>query len=165
MKILKAKDGIQIFLISLLTYSCGYELRTNSRLLSDQTIQLDASSSEMNELLEDLLLSENNRLISTDSQSDITLKIVNHSLEQFVGSIGYGARTTQVRLDYNLEYKIIKNKKNISSHDYQDSTFIDFNQSDLLSFNNEVNMAKQIFISKGLKNIEFILSSRFSATK
>ena len=165
MKILKARDGIQIFLISLLTYSCGYELRTNSRLLSDQTIQLDASSSEMNELLEDLLLSENNRLISTDSQSDITLKIVNHSLEQFVGSIGYGARTTQVRLDYNLEYKIIKNKKNISSHDYQDSTFIDFNQSDLLSFNNEVNMAKQIFISKGLKNIEFILSSRFNATK
>ena len=75
MKILKARDGIQIFLISLLTYSCGYELRTNSRLLSDQTIQLDASSSEMNELLEDLLLSENNRLISNDSQSDITLKI------------------------------------------------------------------------------------------
>ena len=164
MRIFKARAGIQIFLISLLTYSCGYELRTNSRLLSDQTIQLDASSSEMNELLE-VLLSENNRLISNDSQSDITLKIVNHSLEQFVGSIGYGARTTQVRLDYNLEYKIIKNKKNISSHDYQDSTFIDFNQSDLLSFNNEVNMAKQIFISKGLKNIEFILSSRFSATK
>ncbi len=164
MKIQKARAGIQIFLISLLTYSCGYELRTNSRLLSDQPIKLDASSSEMNELLEDLLLSENNRLISTDSKSDITLKIVNHSLEQFVGSIGYGARTTQVRLDYNLEYKVIKNK-NISSHDYQDSTFIDFNQSDLLSFNNEVNMAKQIFISKGLKNIEFILASRFSATK
>tara|TARA_B100000927_G_C16422122_1_gene451805 strand:- start:385 stop:882 length:498 start_codon:yes stop_codon:yes gene_type:complete len=165
MKKLEFKKSILIFIVSFLLFSCGYELRTHSKFLNNQTINFAADFSVLNELLELELLSVNDNLITKNSDAVILLKILNHSLEEFVGSTGYGARTTQVRLDYKLEYEIIKNKKDKTTFVYEDSTFVDFNQSDLLSFKDEIDIARQMFISKGVRNIEFILSNETNETE
>ena len=80
------------------------------------------------------------------------------------GSTGKGARTTQVRLDYKLVYEIEKND-NTYKQTYEDMSFVDFNQSDLLAFEGEVEALKAIFIARALKNMEFFLSTQLNEIK
>ena len=75
-----------------------------------------------------------------------------------------GARTTQVRLDYQLVYEIGDNNKTIVQS-YKDISYIDFNQSDLLAFESEIEMVTDIFIERALKNMEFLFSSQFNEVK
>ena len=121
----------------LLFSSCGYELRTYSKSLSNHVINFDAKNSQLNLELENQLASKNN-LLSKDTDVDLKLKIISHSLDKFVGSTGQGARTTQVRLDYKLKYQIGHDDGNLKMHLFEDSSFIDFNQSNLLAFEEEI---------------------------
>ena len=50
----------------------------------------------------------NNVLRANGKDSDLKIKILDHSIDQYVGSTGIGARTTQVRIDYKLVYEIEK---------------------------------------------------------
>jgi outer membrane lipopolysaccharide assembly protein LptE/RlpB len=143
--------------------SCGYELRTFSKSLSNQVIYFEAGSSDLNLDLRNKL-NINNNLISNRSSSDLKIKIKDHSVTQYVGSIGMGARTTQVRLDYQLVYEIGDNNKTIAQS-YKDISYIDFNQSDLLAFESEIEMVTDIFIERALKNMEFLFSSQFNEVK
>ena len=43
--------------------------------------------------------------------------------------------------------------------------FVDFNQSDLLAFEGEVEALKGIFIVRALKNMEFFLSTQLNEIK
>jgi len=150
-----------ILVTSFLLNSCGYELRENSRSLKNFTVVFDGKESQLNRDLQENLISRNNDLVTESPKADIKIKILNHSIDEFVGATGYGARTTQVRLDYRLEYKIIKNDEDFDTHTYTDSAFVDFNNSDLLAFREEVKAAKDIFIAKGVKNIDFIFSAKY----
>jgi len=95
----------------------------------------------------------------------LKLKIISHSLDKFVGSTGQGARTTQVRLDYKLIYQIGNNGDNFLMHTFEDSSFIDFNQSNILAFEKETESATKIFITRALRNIEFIVSTQLNEIK
>ena len=147
----------------LLFSSCGYELRTYSKSLSNQVINFDAKNSQLNLELENQLASKNN--LSKDVDVDLKLKIISHSLDKFVGSTGQGARTTQVRLDYKLIYQIGNNGDNFLMHTFEDSSFIDFNQSNILAFEKETESATKIFITRALRNIEFIVSTQLNEIK
>jgi hypothetical protein len=106
----------------------------------------------------------NNELISNISGSDLRIKIKDHSITKFVGSIGMGARTTQVRLDYQLTYEI-GDKNETMMQTYKDMSYIDFNQSDLLAFESEIEIVTGLFITRALKNMEFFLSSQLNEVK
>ena len=106
----------------------------------------------------------NNVLRANGKDSDLKIKILDHSIDKYVGSTGIGARTTQVRLDYKLVYEIEKND-NTYKQTYEDMSFVDFNQSDLLAFEGEVEALKAIFIARALKNMEFFLSTQLNEIK
>jgi len=129
-----------LLFLSLFLNSCGYELRTYSSGLSSQTVHFEGDN------------------------SDLKIKILDHSIDKYVGSTGIGARTTQVRLDYKLVYEIEKND-NTYKQTYEDMSFVDFNQSDLLAFEGEVEALKAIFIARALKNMEFFLSTQLNEIK
>ena len=164
MKITHVLDIKLLLTLVFIVNSCGYELRNYSKSLSNQVINYDAKKSELNLELENQLNSKN-YVLSRNTDPDSRLKIISHSIEQFVGSTGQGARTTQVRLDYKLKYQIGNDGGNLLMHIFEDSSFIDFNQSNLLAFEEEIQSATKTFIAKAIRNIEFIASTQLNEIK
>ena len=161
MKITLALDNKLLLTLVLIVNSCGYELRNHSKSLSNEVLNYDAKKSELNLELENQLSSKN-YVLSRNADSDTRLKIISHSIEKFVGSAGQGARTTQVRLDYRLKYQIGDDGGNLIMHIFEDSSFIDFNQSNLLAFEEEIQSVTKTFIAKAIRNIEFISSTQLN---
>ena len=164
MNITQALDIKLLLTLVFIINSCGYELRNYSISLSNQVINYEAKKSELNLELENQLNSKN-YVLSRNADSDSRLKIISHSIEQFVGSTGQGARTTQVRLDYKLKYQIGNDGGNLIMHIFEDSSFIDFNQSNLLAFEEEIQSVTKTFIAKAIRNIEFIASTQLNEIK
>ena len=164
MKITLALDIKLMLTLVLIVNSCGYELRNHSKSLSNEVLNYDAKKSELNLELENQLSSKN-YVLSRNADSDTRLKIISHSIEKFVGSTGQGARTTQVRLDYKLKYQIGNEGGNLIMHIFEDSSFIDFNQSNLLAFEEEIQSVTKTFIARAIRNIEFIASTQFNEIK
>ena len=157
---------IGLFLILILFFSsCGYELRSFSQNLSNQVIDYQAKDSQLNQQLKDQLALRNNTAASSNTEADLWLEIISHSVEKYVGAVGAGARTTQVRLDYKLVYKIGKNIDNSKLYTFKESSFIDFDQSDLLAFERESDVVIENLITKGLRNMEFMLSTQSNEIK
>ena len=155
-----------LFLISILFFSsCGYELRSFSQNLSNQVIDYQAKDSQLNQKLKDQLALRNNTTALNNNEADLWLEIISHSVKKFVGAVGAGARTTQVRLDYELVYKIGKNIDNSKLYTFKESSFIDFDQSDLLAFERESDVVIENLITKGLRNMEFMLSTQSNEIK
>ena len=50
-------------------------------------------------------------------------------------------------------------------HIFEDSSFIDFNQSNLLAFEEEIQSVTKTFIAKAIRNIEFIASTHLNEIK
>ena len=153
-----------VLAIALTIYGCGYELRTQSKLLSGIKIDLITTDSELDQEL-GRQLSLSNIVISEEAQSDLVLEIKEHKIDRYVGSVGSGARTTQVRLDYFIDYEVtIKNSKKFINQ-FNDSKFIDFNQSNILAFEEEIKILKENFIERAIKNMEFLLASQNNETE
>ena len=156
--------GLLLILI-LFFSSCGYELRSFSQNLSNQVIDYQAKDSQLNQKLKDQLALRNNTTALNNNEADLWLEIISHSVKKFVGAVGAGARTTQVRLDYELVYKIGKNIDNSKLYTFKESSFIDFDQSDLLAFERESDVVIENLITKGLRNMEFMLSTQSNEIK
>lgn len=153
-----------VLAVALIIYGCGYELRTQSKLFSGIKIDLITTDSELDQEL-GRQLSLSNIVISEEAQSDLVLEIKEHKIDRYVGSVGSGARTTQVRLDYYIDYEVtIKNSKKFINQ-FNDSKFIDFNQSNILAFEEEIKITKENFIERAIKNMEFLLASQKNETE
>ena len=146
-----------ILLLSFICFtSCGYELRNPSSALSDIQFRIISENSELNKEFEKQIKQRNVIFQSDQAKSTITLKIKKHDLQRFVGSVGGGARTTQVRFEYKIVYEILsEGMKMPLLINYEDSSFVDFNQSDLLAFEEESDSVKESFVRKAIRNLEF----------
>ena len=163
--ILSIKDLILISVFFIFLNGCGYELRSQSKILSNQTIELILQDSELNKELERQLKLMNNNLQKISIEPDLVLKITDHKIERYVGSIGLGARTTQVRLDYLIKYEATTDDLDQINNEFSDSRYIDFNQSNLLAFEKEVEITSENFVKRALKNMEFFLASQNNEIK
>ena len=154
-----------ILLLSFICFtSCGYELRNPSSSLSDIQFRLISENSELNKEFEKQIKERNIIFQSDQAKSTITLKIKNHDLQRFVGSVGGGARTTQVRFEYKIVYEILTDGIMPVLINYEDSSYVDFNQSDLLAFEEESASVKESFVRKAIRNLEFKVVSYLNET-
>ena len=144
--------------------SCGYELRSVTKL-SNFNFDFKADETDLNLQLKDRL--KEIKIVPNVSQDvpQIKMTILNHSTERFVGSIGRAARTTQVRLDYKLSYQLEINDEPPRIEIFEDSSYIDFNQADLLSFEDEIKLVTKEFINKALRNLEFKILRNLNEVK
>ena len=144
--------------------SCGYELRSVTKL-SNFNFDFKADETDLNLQLKDRLKEKKNFSNAGQDVPQIKITILNHSIERFVGSIGRAARTTQVRLDYKLSYQLEINDEPPRIEIFEDSSYIDFNQADLLSFEDEIKLVTKIFINKALRNLEFKILRNLNEVK
>ena len=148
----------------LILNSCGYELRSVTKL-SNFNFDFKADETDLNLQLKDRLKEKKNFSNAGQDVPQIKITIINHSIERFVGSIGRAARTTQVRLDYKLSYQLEINDEPPRIEIFEDSSYIDFNQADLLSFEDEIKLVTKIFINKALRNLEFKILRNLNEVK
>lgn len=141
--------------------SCGYSLRENSNDLSKQDLIIIADNSDLNlELIAQLKDKDNTifRAKNITNGNNLVLKIKKHEIRKFIGAIGVGARTTQVRLDYSISYELTNKKKIKIKNTFKSTNYLSFNQSDLLAIEREEKILIKKFINDGIKNIEFLLA-------
>ena len=80
---------VLLFLFLFLN-SCGYELRTHSPDLFSQTVHFEADNSNLNLDLKNKLKGMNIVLRANGKDSDLKIKILDHSIDKYVGSTGIG---------------------------------------------------------------------------
>ena len=148
--------------LSLLS-SCGYSLRESSSELLQQDLVLISDNSDLNLELISQLKAKGNKVFrakNIENENGLIIRIKFHELNKFSGAIGAGARTTQARLDYVISYELSSKKKIIIEHIYKSTKYLSFNQSDLLSMEREEKILVKNFINDGIKNMEFLLTSK-----
>ena len=148
--------------LSLLS-SCGYSLRDSSSELLQQDLVLISDNSDLNLELISQLKAKGNKVFrakNIENENGLIIRIKFHELNKFSGAIGAGARTTQARLDYVISYELSSKKKIIIENIYESTKYLSFNQSDLLSMEREEKILVKNFINDGIKNMEFLLTSK-----
>jgi outer membrane lipopolysaccharide assembly protein LptE/RlpB len=88
---------------------------------------------------------------------DLIIRINNHQTQRFSSAQGAGARTIEVRIDYNIDFSIenpATSKK--ANHKIKDVKFLAFNDSQILAMEAEENEINKDFISFALKRIEIL---------
>ena len=84
------------------------------------------------------------------------IKIKEHQINKFSGATGAGARTTQARLDYMNSYEIVTKDNKVIENTFNSTSYLNFNQSDLLAMEKEEMVIVKSFINDSIKNIEFL---------
>ncbi|HJL95823.1 MAG TPA: hypothetical protein QF379_02375 [SAR86 cluster bacterium] len=158
----KKKKNLLISLLPfiLILSSCGYGLRTELSNFNNKEILFIANNSDLNlKLVKELELLNNNINKNSKQKSDLTLKIITHKIEKYSGSLGEGARTTSLRMDYYISYEISDYSNTNIESSFKTTRYLDFNQSDILAMNNEENIVSNNFVKEAVKHMEFVMAS------
>ena len=150
-----------LFISLILLSSCGYSLKDTSNTLTQKNIIVLADNSNLNLELISQLRAKGNKISRIENKSedhDFMIKIKEHRIKKYSGATGSGARTTQARLDYRNSYEIFTKDNVIIENTFNSTSYLNFNQSDLLAMEKEERVIIKNFIKDGIKNIEFLLS-------
>tara|TARA_B110000196_G_scaffold155542_1_gene133920 strand:+ start:684 stop:1196 length:513 start_codon:yes stop_codon:yes gene_type:complete len=153
-----------VFLFFILQ-SCGYNLRENPAFFLDKNIAVISNSNALNQLfIEELKKTSNNILVYETKDIDdldLIIRINNHQIKRFSSAQGSGARTVEVRIDYNLAFSI-ENPSVSRREDYEikDVKYVAFNDSQILAMEAEANEINKDFIKYALKKIELLSASQ-----
>tara|TARA_B100000401_G_scaffold178428_1_gene119883 strand:+ start:171 stop:665 length:495 start_codon:yes stop_codon:yes gene_type:complete len=150
-----------LFISLTLLSSCGYTLKESSNALTQKNIIVLANNSNLNLELISQLRAKGNKISRVENMSedhDLKIKIKEHQINKFSGATGFGARTTQARLDYMNSYEIVTKDNKVIENTFNSTSYLNFNQSDLLAMEKEEMVIVKSFINDSIKNIEFLLS-------
>ena len=161
---LNLKYLLFIFLLISLQ-SCGYNLRESPSFLSNKNIAVISDSNSLNRLfVEELRKANNNVLIYKKEEIndlDLIININNHQTKRFSSGQGAGARTLEVRVDYNLDFSLENPMtSNKTYHKIKDVKYLAYDDSQILAMETEEKDTNIDFIQLAIKKIE-ILSSTF----
>ena len=153
--------NLLLVLLFLGLQSCGYNLRENPSFFIDKNIAVISDSNSLTQLfVEELRKTANNVLVYENKEVDdldLIIRINNHQTQRFSSAQGAGARTLEVRIDYNIDFSIENpetSKK--ANHKIKDVKFLAFNDSQILAMEAEENEINKDFISFALKRIEIL---------
>ncbi len=152
-----------LFPLIFLFLSCGYNLRTSIDLNQDFNYSVLYSENYLNnKLIDSLRLSNPNKTYLNDirEDSEVIIKIINHSLTRYSAALGSGARTKEARLEYLLEISLkLRSSNKEMEYQIRNSKNYSFNESNILSIEQEEEQITTDFINFSLNKIK-LLSSR-----
>jgi len=152
-----------LFPLLFLLLSCGYNLRTSIDLNQDFNYSVLYSENYLNnKLIDSLRLSNPNKTYLNDirEDSEVIIKIINHSLTRYSAALGSGARTKEARLEYLLEISLkLRSSNKEMEYQIRNSKNYSFNESNILSIEQEEEQITTDFINFSLNKIK-LLSSR-----
>ena len=141
-------------------YSCSYQLLNSYDEIFN--ISISSEDTELNNLfLKFLKENEAYQLNNFSEKEDvIKIKIEDHQISKFSGAASLDGRTSKVRIQYLLKFSISTSRvKTPIQQEIKESSYYIYDDSNLLSMEEEENLVVQEFIKSSQQKLRILLLS------
>ena len=167
--IIALKKTLVFLIISFFLVGCDYKLRSSYQGLNDLVVTIYFEENIMNQDFVSVLQRQSGlkklHLNKEAEDSDLEIKILEHTITRFSSALGAGARTKEARMEYYLKiYLTPAGKKDNFLLEFKDNSYYSFDESRILAIEEVENRLKENFFKNALKRINFSLLNLLNET-
>ncbi len=160
--IVALKKTLVFLIISFFVAGCDYKLRSSYQGLNDLVVSLYFEENNMNQDFVSILQRQSGLkklyLNKKAEDTDLEMKILNHTITRYSSALGAGARTNKARMEYHLKISLTpKGRKDNFLLEFKDNSYYSFDESRILAIEEVENRLKENFFKNALKRINFSL--------
>lgn len=163
MNYINSKNFFSLLIVFVITCSgCGYELRSSQQGLSGQILSISFEPNEINlNFIDELKIQGGIKRIHLNQfnkDTDIFLKVLEHSTSRYSAALGSGARTKEARLEYFLKISLKKDEDQKDMIlEIRDSSIYSFDESKILAIEEIEKRIKENFFANAISRINFVV--------
>ena len=167
--IIALKKTLVFLIFSLFIVGCDYKLRSSFQGLNDLVVSIYFNENSLNQEFATTLKRESGlkklHLNKEAENTDLEIKILEHTITRYSSALGAGARTKEARLEYHLKISLSpKGKKDDFLLEFKDNSYYSFDESRILAIEEVENRLKENFFKNALKRINFSLLNLLNET-
>ena len=160
--IIASKKTLVFLIISFFIAGCDYKLRSSYQGLNDLVVSIYFEENNMNQDFVSTLQRQSGLkklyLNKKAEDTDLEMKILNHTITRYSSALGAGARTKEARMEYHLKISLTpKGRKDNFLLEFKDNSYYSFDESRILAIEEVENRLKENFFKNALKRINFSL--------
>ena len=97
--------------------------------------------------------------------TDLEIKILEHTITRYSSALGAGARTKEARMEYHLKISLtLKKREENFLLEFKDNSYYSFDESRILAIEEVENRLKENFFKNALNRINFSLLNLLNET-
>ena len=160
--IIASRKTLVFLIISFFIVGCDYKLRSSYQGLNDLVVSIYFEENNMNQDFVSVLQRQSGLkklyLNKKAEDTDLEIKILNHTITRYSSALGAGARTKEARMEYHLKISLTpKGRKDNFLLEFKDNSYYSFDESRILAIEEVENRLKENFFKNALKRINFSL--------
>ena len=167
--IIALKNTLAFLIISFFLVGCDYKLRSSYQGLNDLVVSIYFNENNMNQDFASTLKRQSGLkklyLNKEAEDTDLKIKILEHTITRYSSALGAGARTKEARLEYYLKISLTpKGNKDDLLLEFKDNSYYSFDESRILAIEEVENRLRENFFKNALKRINFSLLNLLNET-
>ena len=167
--IIASKKTLVFLIISFFIAGCDYKLRSSYQGLNDLVVSIYFEENNMNQDFVSTLQRQSGLkklyLNKEAEDTDLEIKILEHTITRYSSALGAGARTKEARMEYHLKISLTPKKREENFLlEFKDNSYYSFDESRILAIEEVENRLKENFFKNALKRINFSLLNLVNET-
>ena len=167
--IIASKKTLVFLIISFFIAGCDYKLRSSYQGLNDLVVSIYFEENNMNQDFVSTLQRQSGLkklyLNKEAEDTDLEIKILEHTITRYSSALGAGARTKEARMEYHLKISLAPKKREENFLlEFKDNSYYSFDESRILAIEEVENRLKENFFKNALKRINFSLLNLLNET-
>ena len=167
--IIASKKTLVFLIISFFIAGCDYKLRSSYQGLNDLVVSIYFEENNMNQDFVSTLQRQSGLkklyLNKEVEDTDLEIKILEHTITRYSSALGAGARTKEARMEYHLKISLTPKKREENFLlEFKDNSYYSFDESRILAIEEVENRLKENFFKNALKRINFSLLNLLNET-
>ena len=167
--IIASKKTLLFLIISFFIAGCDYKLRSSYQGLNDLIVSIYFEENNMNQDFVSTLQRQSGLkklyLNKEAEDTDLEIKILEHTITRYSSALGAGARTKEARMEYHLKISLTPKKREENFLlEFKDNSYYSFDESRILAIEEVENRLKENFFKNALKRINFSLLNLLNET-
>ena len=160
--IIASKKTLVFLIISFFIAGCDYKLRSSYQGLNDLVVSIYFEENNMNQDFVSTLQRQSGLkklyLNKEAEDTDLEIKILEHTITRYSSALGAGARTKEARMEYHLKISLTPKKREDNFLlEFKDNSYYSFDESRILAIEEVENRLRENFFENALKRINFSL--------
>ena len=167
--IIASKKTLLFLIISFFIAGCDYKLRSSYQGLNGLVVSIYFEENNMNQDFVSTLQRQSGLkklyLNKEVEDTDLEIKILEHTITRYSSALGAGARTKEARMEYHLKISLTPKKREENFLlEFKDNSYYSFDESRILAIEEVENRLKENFFKNALKRINFSLLNLVNET-
>ena len=160
--IITLKKTLIFLIISFFLTGCDYKLRSSYQGINNLVVSIYFDDNNINQDFTNTLQRQSGLkklyLNKEEEDTDLEIRILDHTITRYSSALGAGARTKEARLEYHLKISFTpKGKKDNFLLEFKDNSYYSFDESRILAIEEVEKRLKENFFKNALKRINFSL--------